>query len=569
MLAQILLQHCQDGSVLDLFSFIKGKVKPGELDENQELLTDKASPKELLLLLEGIAKCLGDTYLTWYFISDGIDECSNPDEFVTELRTALSGSRGKVILFSRPNVHLLRRAAILKGHGNLSSISVARPLVESDLRKFFTKHVGLLQGNEMLPEDSLVDDLVACLLSGSDGMFIWARLMVAYLNSFALTPATRLAAIRSLTRPEPLDEMYLRILGLISIRIKEERQLARQIFAWLTYGQRNLTPAQLQDIVTPVDTSHLPNNPRSAIDEFTDFEHTVVMVCSSLVEKSPSCRFYRFIHQTVLQFFRELCEVQESSLNIDPNISKHFIAGRGDIQAGLTINCLSYLAFRVPAGPLSGDIHRKARPEDIHLAFPFLAYASENWSYHLHETLHREQEPPLETLDMSQGSLKKLLQSISSFLAKPLVLMAWVESFYTFVPFQVHEPPHSYSRSHIRHEYLKEWATFITAELDLNGAGKSLADIATRFSLFVHDLFILKGQWVVTLHNNPNEIWGDVTQLTRPPSEFFLKTAALSVKSTAAVNIEDTSLSTQALASVSEPSAEGDILLVLSIWPTR
>jgi hypothetical protein len=197
----------------------------------------------------------------------------------------------------------------------------------------------------------------------------------------------------------------------------------------------------------------MPNNPRSTIDEFTDFEHTVVMICSSLVEKSPSCRFYQFIHQTVLQFFRELCEVQEQSLNIDPNISKHFIAGRGDIQAGLTINCLSYLAFRVPAGPLSGDIHRKARPEDIHLAFPFLAYASENWSYHLHETLHREQEPPLETLDISQGSLKKLLQSISSFLAKPLVLMAWVESFYTSMPFQVHEPPHCYSRSHIRHEY--------------------------------------------------------------------------------------------------------------------
>jgi hypothetical protein len=94
-------------------------------------------------------------------------------------------------------------------------------------------------------------------------------------------------------------------------------------------------------------------------------------------------------------------------------------------------------------------------------------------------------------------------------------------------------------------------------------------DTATRFSLFVHDLFILKDQWIVTLHNNPNEIWGDVTQLTRPPSEFFLKTAALSVKSTAAVNIKDTSLSTQALATLSEPSTEGDFLLVLSIWPTR
>jgi hypothetical protein len=174
VLAQILLQHCQDGSVLDLFSFIKGKLKPGELDGNKELLTDKASAKELLLLLEGIAKRLGDTYLTWYFISDGIDECSKPDEFVAELKTALSESRGKVVLFSRPNVHLLRRAAILKGHGNLSSISISRSLVESDLRNFFTKHIGLLQRNGMLPEDTLVDDLVVCLLSGSDGMFIWA-----------------------------------------------------------------------------------------------------------------------------------------------------------------------------------------------------------------------------------------------------------------------------------------------------------------------------------------------------------------------------------------------------------
>jgi len=91
----------------------------------------------------------------------------------------------------------------------------------------------LIDDDLLLPTE--IPNLVDHLIRGADGMFLWAKLMVNYLNSPALTPAKRLETIQHVIFPEGLEKMYDRILVFIGKQGKTERNLARNIFAWLTY----------------------------------------------------------------------------------------------------------------------------------------------------------------------------------------------------------------------------------------------------------------------------------------------------------------------------------------------
>jgi hypothetical protein len=209
-----------------------------------------------------------------------------------------------------------------------------------------------------------------------------------------------------LKSPERLEEMFDRILGLISKSPTSEQDLARRIFLWLLHAKAPLTPEQLQDILSPVQaddsslqiTNHVEH---ASLREFTNFDRTVVMVCASLVERwtseeSPDS-YYRFIHRSAIDY-----------LNLEPNgagdarhcgysSSEHlhsmtrtsvpFILSCTEANVKLTRECLTYLMHRVPASPLSGNIMEKADELKVNSALPFLSYASPFWNCHLELTI--------------------------------------------------------------------------------------------------------------------------------------------------------------------------------------
>ena len=539
ILAQILHQYRQDESMLDLFLFARSNAKSG-----QKL----ASEEDLIQLLESIPRRISNLYL----VLDGIDESENPETFVKTLNIALKESTTKMVFFSRPNVQVLRRAS------KLNSITVKRSLMESDLRIFFTRHVERLQNDpfeQILPTTHSCDFLVDHLLSGANGMFLWARLMIGYLESTGLTPASRIASITALKNPEKLEEMYIRILKLISGKIKEEVRLARRVFLWLTFQRERscLDAAQLQDVVTPLSTrnSNTAGNQLGPPNGFVDFENTIVMVCASLVEFASGR--YQFIHQSALEFFKNPLEYLEGTYHPEFRILHQFLVTELEGQSEICEECLEYLLYRVPAQPLSGDMRAAPSRSLVNEAFPFLIYASTNWTHHLSQS----SSWPSSKEQQDSPHFARLLQVLSRFLSNKLVLMSWIESRYLFLTEDFHLD--------ILAE-MRLWSLSVQ-DSDTEQLQQDLKNVSERVISFSKDLKIIHDLWGSTLCQGPHHIWNDVTAFTK--SKFLLQTSTVSVNSMAPSEIGDSCLSSKPLSTISVEAFDGKFLGVLSIWPTK
>ena len=536
ILAQILRQCRNDKTILDMFLFAVSNAQ------------SSSSKEELLELLKVILSRLRDVSV----VIDGLDECEDPDKLLKSLREAAEGCDAKIIIFSRPNVHTLMKAP------GLRTISMSRKSVEPDLRLYLSRQFVTLQDDGLLSCTFSCEEMVDCLLAGANGMFMWARLMIIYLKSPALSEKSRLASIRSINHPEGLGEMYIRILRLITCKIKEEQELARGIFTWLTCSQRNLTVRQMQDVLVPPEADVSTNgtstqNDRSSTN-FGDFEYTVVMVCGSLVEVAHgSCHY---IHQSALEFFKDSFTSSGTFDQPDPTISKVLLPPWSEVQSEITSTCLGYLLFRVPAQPLSGNIHLSAPKDHIDTAFPFLAYASVFWTTHLHEML-RFVDVTLSNSKTSLGMFHKFLRIMSLFLSKKRVLMSWVETLYTFA--LKDEPKAGYVK-------MQEWSRD-TQSLEERHIQPDIKDMANRISAFAEDLIMMDYYWVETLHASPHQIWNDITAFT--PSPFFQSTSATSVTSLAAIGYGNSLQSSKPLASISTETNDSKAVGVLSVWPSR
>lgn len=536
ILAQILRQCRNEKTVLDMFLFAVSDAQ------------SSSSKEELAQLLKVVLSRLR----TVSVIIDGLDECESPDELIKSLSEAVQGYNAKIVIFSRPNVHTLMKAP------GVRTISVSRRSVEADLRLFFSRQVLTLQDDGLLSCTCSCEELVPYLLAGANGMFMWARLMITYLKSPALVEESCLASIRSINHPERLGDMYIRILHLITYKIREEQDLARGIFTWLTCSQRDLTVRQMQDVLVPLEAGVSTNetstrNSRSSAS-FGDFEYTVVMVCASLVEVAHgSCHF---IHQSALEFFKNSFTSSETFDQLDPMVSKVLLPPWSEVQSELTSTCLTYLLFRVPAQPLSGNIHLSAPKSHIDTAFPFLSYASVFWTTHLHEIL-RFVDVTFSCSKTSLGMFNKLLGVMSLFLDKKRVLMSWVETLYTFV-----------LKDELNAVYVKlqEWSRDVQS-LEERRIQHSIKDLADRLSAFAEDLIVMHTYWADTLYSGPHQIWNDVTAFT--PSPFFQSTSATSVMSFAAIGYGNPLQSSKPLASISTETNDSKAMGVLSVWPSR
>jgi hypothetical protein len=180
----------------------------------------RASVAELVELLR---LCFSRTSRL-YLILDGIDECLEDRSLIQTLLKLSTCSPVKILLFSRLNVASLTKRVKLA-----QRLQLGRSALVTDIRCYFLNRLAALIEDGLLPQvepSALVDQLVR----GADGMFLWAKLMVDYLDSPALTPRKRLATIQEVIFPEGLERMYDRILALIAKRGKTERCLAGQIF---------------------------------------------------------------------------------------------------------------------------------------------------------------------------------------------------------------------------------------------------------------------------------------------------------------------------------------------------
>ncbi|KAI1125886.1 hypothetical protein F5Y10DRAFT_294264 [Nemania abortiva] len=536
ILSQILHQHRDCEAIIELFSFIKASSKSKQAS---------ATSKELVALITGAAQKVSNLTL----VLDGLDECDAPDQVIEDISRAIRGSRAKMIVFSRPSVQFLLSEL------GLRKISLGCSELRNDIQKYLHRRIQEAIRRRVLPPIENPNSTVEQLLGAADGMFIWARLMMDYINSPALTRQSRLVALRSVTRHETIEKMYSRILNLIMDKIRPEREMAKRVLAWVTWAARPLTTNEVMDIVqrykTPLDQSNLLELDSEPDDELLSFQEAAVFVCASLVEVADNK--LRLIHQSAAEFLKAS---SDETFDNDAAV-EYFKFLKEEAHDQLATECFYYLQHRLPTRPLSGDMKLRAESTLIKNSNPFLEYALRFWGQHLQGSLPSPRIPRLEVAhDPRPG---QAIDALKSILNSQTRVMAWLEAQYLLIGED--------STGILLNEF-EQYLDAVNGGTDSQFLRTGDETDGNDWLRKLHKAFSeLHADWGATLNQNSHHIWGDTTAFTK--SEFWRSTGAVSVSSLASKSFGGLNYASKPLVSISKDSSCGELLAILSIWPTR
>jgi hypothetical protein len=541
ILAQTLQGHRQDHDMIDRFAFMMNEVSDGQTT---------ASPRELTDLFEICITSIGQCVL----IFDGMDECQDADDLVTDLIRFSTMPEVKLVMFGRPNERNLIRSVL-----HQQQLNIARS-TSNDIALYSGRCLRELVHRNLLPKEVNVTEFAVRLTNAADGMFLWAHLMMKYLNSWVFTPLKRVNIILNISLPEGLEVMYNRIADLISQGNEDEQSLAMKIITWISCAERILTVDEMHQAIKHHSDSG--EECVNADNDIPNFNQAVVMICAGLVEQetvfSPdhglSISTFRFCHLSVREFF--LVETTKIGRNAGKKsqMSMHLSCIEAEAHCEISRTCLRYLMLSTPAQSLSGTLGFDARPTQLDSWFPFLRYAALTWIRHLAKI------PALNPNSTSAGPLisvqaRQLLLELSRFMGQKLTLMAWIEASYTYavIPDIQTLLDWGQRQSNLVPEEHLEKAEF-----------QFLFQDVVELALYLANL---DRYWTTKLTQSPGCIWDEVTAFT--PSRFLAQTTATIVKSLVATSPREAGLSTKYLRRISETTSDGQRVHVLSIWPSR
>lgn len=470
LLAQMLHARWSDNRFQDAVSLAKGR--GGQ---------PTASRRELVELMD-VCLSIVEPHKT-FIVLDAIDECSDGKHLIRDLLKLHKHNVTKVALFSRPNTFDLP-GLILKSR----TCAVNRENV-GDLRSYLSASLTSMKQNSLLPEDADVEILLAHLLTGADGMFLWARLMMEYLEeATSFTPRRRVRVIMKVTFPERLERMYERIKEELSHRFKDDIQFAHLIITWLTYGKRPLTTSEMRDaaIVWSKDS------------DYDEFEPMVLKSCVWLVEtyqifNPRSQRWtqgFRFIHQTAKEYVMQFMH--------DPSL---FAVSEIHAHCQIARICVDYIRNTLPPGPLSGALAEDIPCAEVDDRLPLCDYATSHWIEHLSQLQaameHRSKLPEPSNSRYWEQQYLLLLEMIKGLLVNKKTLMVWVEAAFVF-------------KRRPDYQTLRNWSRSLDAS-DLSFLSKQ-KDSVVEFCLSIAgELEQLDNDWKKSLTQSPCHIWLEVT----------------------------------------------------------
>ncbi|KAM0080950.1 hypothetical protein ACKRZS_006880 [Fusarium odoratissimum] len=560
ILAQILHKHKHENDILDKFSFAQSH---GDKSSGQPV----ATPAELKDLLHLCLTFIDSPVL----ILDGIDECTEPDEFVKYLKTLLSIPTLRALFSSRPTVQALTKLVTPEHRLSFGQVGV-----ENDIYTFCRYHITDLIDEGLLLETCDVKQLTRRLVLGADRMFLWAKLMLSFLRSPALNRRVRESLIYSITLPEGLGSMYLRIFRQISLLDSAQRQMAKRVIQWtlLCHQDCFLSWKAWYQLLGSED----PHDSRSPFAQLSELISLVT--CGLVILRgsklrlgmldSPSpCGFNSancvFLHLSVREYLLEWTPEERDIAMLCPSpIISHMDLARV---------CLKHLLTSAPSSiPLRTE--KQATSDrgliDLH------SYCSVRWLYHLGKAVsakfsirnafHQE---------MCSTVVIELCSLFRSFLESPLAVAHWIELFYTspsVFPFwslaTVMLDENKWIPTILKEfSQTLDWLKWAEA-LPLPDISKEVfLPLKTHLPQLIGDLTELSNQWNTQLSETPSVIWSDVLAFTVSK---YLPAA----QSTYQVQIgsETPGSATGAsrrLCHISATSSDGSVLGILSIWPSR
>ena len=543
ILSQILQKHRSNKDILDIFSYGMYNLSDGQAT---------ASRDELIEALLLCCRRIGRTFM----ILDGLDECRDYESLISKLQELSAIRSVRSLIFSRPTVVSLRKRI-------LSSMQRAVNLLNSaDIELYLGNKMEGLVKTGILLRQSNIHTVINRLVRRAEGLFLWARLLITYIESPALTLMQRESALEETSLPDGLEGMYDKIIEMIWNQVQPSRRLAKHMFLWLIWARRELSSNELECALLDSSRNSSRNSQARHIDQYNDFESTVIVTCAGLVEcgvtenqSSFGKRSFRFIHASVREYL--IC-AKSPDTNKTYHASTIAMKSLGtreqEAHAEITKRCLLYLLHELPAQPLSGRLGVDPSKEDVTNAFPLCEYAASNWPFHLSATDIERSSPAKDSEDETRD-FEELLAAISTFLHQPLVLMAWIE-----VSYLQDNPPEL--------EPLERWSYAVLQQKQhLPRIQSRLHTLAAEIVQFVGYLRKLRSDWGTNLTSNPGRIWEEITAFN--PSPFLAQNSGIGFQSLVSRTTLNPVQSSKEIVKVSVTTSGGTAVVTLSIWPSR
>ncbi|KAK8140205.1 hypothetical protein PG984_000271 [Apiospora sp. TS-2023a] len=526
-LAQILHRHREDSEILEKFLFVQS-------DSESLSGQSRATAKQLDDLMCIIAHTLGHIE----FVIDGIDEANDPINVIERLKVLVTTAPVKLICFSRSNVNRLQYLVPTQ-----QRIIFSRDLTTPDIRIFLEEEISAMIEENVLPISSNIQSLVESLLRGADGMFLWAKLMIRYLRSPALSGRTRLSVIQSVRLPEGLDAIYNRIVSLIMGSGESELKLAKEILLWIQHSKTVPGEMSFDWLRAAVGHDWDPN-------EKDAFVAAATAVCNGLVEFSDRSGF-SYTHLTVSEYFEQKYG--------DASGKEVLVPDKATAMPELASRCIDHLLAiapsRLPLDHWSRDIYESV---ETLLGFhkSFEAHVTGKWVSYLASTPRKQ----VWRLARSDGEayaeaphVTRLKATIAQFLRSPLAVGLWIENLYALKA----------DTENIAESIIEfTWSNAAQLQSTDKMLAKQLAAIAK-------DLQLVEREWGLTLREKPHIIWSDVVIFSKLETLSKLDTSRLgTVSSLLPAETKANYCSTPPLCSISSTSNTGQITGVLTIIPS-
>jgi hypothetical protein len=427
-----------------------------------------------------------------FVVIDGVDECVEPHEFLLQVHDIFKDSLTKIILLSRPNIQLPR----IFQNGIIRMELTANDNQE-DIERYLWPEVEDLQIFEVPTSPLSKAGIVERISSRANGMFLWAFLMMKYLQCPGLSQSERLEVLQESSLLEGLDVMYAHILKILRTAYSKEQQRVHRIFQLLVVAVRPLRVEELE-----IGTAIQPGSAISASDFVPRFAEALPLICGALVEIGSDKRV-SFIHSSAVAF------LTSEITALDPVISQ-FHVDRGIANALFGKICLSHLIYDVAQTlPLGATTISQAlnANNSVHNYAAFLRYAL-YWPEHIRSALT---EYVKDASVAQEKSWKDIVFLMSKFLHSPIIISSWIETSWTCKK----TPSVKRLVDNVRDLPLRrKFPSTIGSE-----EGLEAMRLLWRFS---NDLVKINADWGYLLAADPTAIWSpSITAFAK--SEFLLR----------------------------------------------
>jgi len=555
ILAQVISKHPDDTELLDKFAFTRSDRYRGQLAASGLVLVD-------LLRL-----CLTRSSI---LVLDGIDECSDSDGFISSLLEIWKTSRFRILILSRINVAGLRRAI---PENNYIGISTA--MISADIRRFCDSQLQHLFEEAILPEYALAqkDNMVNSLVCGADGMFLWAKLMINFLRSPAMTPKQRLGVITQINTPEGLEKMYERIILFIKGSGKRCETLAAKVMTLLIYAPAPISSRQMRQALIVDELFRAEINSESIVE----FEDAAIMACAGLVERVTLSRCSSFllgetslrvIHLSATETLTENHSTPsmlwqtpwQAPWNQWPSSTPKLIPDRAGANLEIANCCIRQLLFHTPAQPLSGSLHESISAHCLYANFCFTDYSAVFWLAHFRNCVDNATTALPTTrsyLPYFLNLLSNFASSLLTWLRSPRALSVWLEAFYTTESTVAYEHPPGHML-----DTLAAWARNARRE---DRSFPICDDLINSLESFNAELVEVVRTWGHRLREIPSVIWDEMTAFVEG-DRFFFSPGSTRVSHQRSLPPSHLDATQKPAVQISRTSESGDMKGVLSIW---